>query len=64
MTEKIKANPIALKLKINYRVRITEYENIFIKGYTENMQREICIIDSYWKTNHWTNKIKDLNGEK
>ena len=28
------------------------------------MKREIFIIDSVLKTNPWTYKIKDLNGEK
>ena len=45
-------------------VRITRYKNIFSKGYAENWSREIFIIDSVLKTNPWTYKIKDLNGEK
>ena len=52
------------KLKVNDRVRITKYKNILKKGYTENWAREIFIIDSVLKTNPWTYKIKDLNGEK
>ena len=52
------------KLKVNDRVRITKYKNILKKGYTENWSREIFIIDSVLKTNPWTYKIKDLNGEK
>ena len=51
-------------LNLNYRVRITKYRNIFSKGYTKNWSREICIIESALKTNPWTYKIKDLNGEK
>ena len=39
-------------------------KNILKKGYTENWSREIFIIDSVLKTNPWTYKIKDLNGEK
>ena len=52
------------KLKVNDRVRITKYKNILKKGYTENWSRKIFIIDSVLKTNPWTYKIKDLNGEK
>ena len=54
----------ARKFKVNDRVRITKYKNIFSKGYTENWSREIFIIDSVLKTNPWTYKLKDLNGEK
>ena len=36
LTEKIKTNLKAPKFKVNDRVRITKYKNIFSKGYTEN----------------------------
>ena len=36
LTEKIEMNPKDPKFKINGRVRITKYKNIFTKGYTEN----------------------------
>ena len=64
MTEKIEMNSKALKFKVNDRVRITKYKNIFIKGYPENWSEEILIIESLLKTNPQTYKIKDLNGEK
>ena len=64
MTKKIETNPKTPKFKVNDRVRITKYKNIFSKGYTENWSREIFIIDSVLKTNPWTYKLKDLNGEK
>ena len=35
---------------------------MFSEAYTENLSREIFIIDSVLKTNPSTNKIKDLNG--
>ena len=35
-TEKIETNPKAPQLKVNDRVRITKYKNIFDKAYTEN----------------------------
>ena len=64
MTEKIETNLKAPKFKVNERIIMTKYKNIFSKGYTESWSREICIIDSALKTNPWTYKIKDLNGEK
>ena len=64
MTEKIKSNPKTPKFKVNDRVRISKYKNIFIKCYTENWLREIFIIDSVLKTNPCTYKIRDLNEEK
>ena len=62
MTEKFKINPKALKLKVNDRV--VKYKNNFTKGYIENWLREIFIVDSVLKTNPWTYKLLDLNGEK
>ena len=35
LTEKIETDPKTPKFKVNARVRITKYENIFSKGYTE-----------------------------
>ena len=64
LTEKIEKKHKAPKFKVNDRVRITKCKNIFSKGYTENWSREIFISDSVLKTNPWTYKIKDLNGEK
>ena len=60
--ENIETNPKAPKFKV--RVGITKYKKAFNKDYTENWSREIFIIDSVLKTNPWTYKIKDLNGEK
>ena len=34
LTEQIETNAKASKFKVNDRVRITKYENIFSKGYT------------------------------
>ena len=64
LTEKIKTNFKARKFKINDRVKITKYNNTFSKGYIKHWSREIFITDSVLKTNPWTYKIKDLNGEK
>ena len=49
---------------MNDRIRTIKYKNIFSKDYTENWSRAIFIIDSVLKTNAWTYKLKDLNGEK
>ena len=57
-----KFRPI-LKFKVNERVRISKYKNIFSKGYIENWSREISITDSVLKTDTWKYKIKGLNGE-
>ena len=64
LTEKIETNPKAPKYKVNYRVRVTKYKNIFRKGYTENWSRKVFTIDFGLKTNLWTYKIKDLHREK
>ena len=53
LTEKIETNPKAPKFKVNDRVRITKYKNIFSKGYTKNWSREIFIVDNVLKTNPW-----------
>ena len=41
-----------------------DYENIFSNVYTKNWLKEIFVINSVLKTNPWTYKTKDLNGEK
>ena len=64
MTEKIELNSKPPQFKVNYRVGITKYKNIFRKSYTKNWSREIFIIDFVLKTNPSTYKIKDLNKEK
>ena len=61
LTKKIETNPKAPKFKVNDRVRITKYKNIFSKGYTEHWSREIFIIDFVLKGNSWTYKTKNLN---
>ena len=64
LTENIESNPKAPKFKVNDRVRITKYKNVFSKGYIENWLRVIFIVDSILKTNLWAYKVKDLNGQK
>ena len=64
LNKEIDTNLKVPKFKMNDRVIITKYKNIFSKGYTENWTREISITDSVLKTNPYTYKIEDLNGEK
>ena len=51
LIEKIETNPKAPKFKVNDRVRITKYKNIFSRGCIENWWRKIFVIDSISKTN-------------
>ena len=54
LTETTETNPKAPKIKIDDRFRVTKYNNLFSKGYTENSSREIFIINTVLKTNPWT----------
>ena len=38
--------------KVGDRARITNYKNIFNKGYPKNFSKEIFLIDSVLKCNH------------
>ena len=58
LTEKTEINLKVPRFKINDRMRITKYKNMFSKGYTENWSREIFIIDSVFKTYPWTYKVR------
>ena len=49
LTEETETNPKSPKFKVNDRVRITKYKNIFSEVYTNNWSREIFFIDSVWK---------------
>ena len=53
-----------LILKVNDRVTITKYMNIFNNSYIKNWSKEIFIINFDLKTNPWIYKTKHLNGEK
>ena len=64
LTEKNETNHKTPKFKVNYRVRITKYKNIFSNVYNENWSKEIFVFGSVLKSNPWTYKIKDLIGEK
>ena len=53
LTQEINWNLKAFKLKVGYRVRITNYNNVFSIGFTKNWLKEILFIDSVLKTNPW-----------
>ena len=64
LNERIESSHTTSKFKFGVRFRINKHKNAFSKGYTENLSREIFVIDSVFKINIWTYKIKDLNGKK
>ena len=64
LIEKIESIQKAPKFRVGDKVKVTSNKNIFSKSYTENLSREILIIDSVLKPNPWMYKIKDLNREK
>ena len=52
------------RFKVDDRVRISKFKNIFAKGYTPNWSNEIFIVDKINDTIPYTYNIKDLNGEE
>ena len=60
LVKKLISNPKAPKLKVDDRVRITKFKNIFRKDYAENWSRKMFIDDSMLKTNPWTYKTKGV----
>ena len=64
LTEDIDTNPKSPKFKVGDRVRINKHINIFSKDYTKNWSKEILVIDSVFKTNPWTYKMKNVNGKQ
>ena len=51
------------KIIVGDHVRISQYKNIFAKGYAPNWS-EVFIINKINNTVLWTYAISDLNGEK
>ena len=49
------------RFKVDDRVRISKFKNIFAKGYTPNWSKEVFIAN---KIKPYTYNIKDLNGEE
>ena len=52
-----------LKFKVGDHVKISQYKNIFAKGYTPDWSEEIFVIKKIENTVPWTYIIIDLNGE-
>ena len=60
----IEVNDKDFNYKVGDYVRISEYKNIFIKGYTPNWSEEIFVIKEIKNTVPWTYAINDLNVEE
>ena len=43
---------------------MSEYKNIFSKGYTPNWSEEVFVVNKVQNTAPWTYLINDLNGEE
>ena len=52
------------KFKVGDQVRISQYKNIFAKGYTPNWSEEVFVIKEFKNTVPWTYVTSDLNGEE
>ena len=52
------------KFKVADHVRISEYKNVFAKGYVPNWSEEVFIVNKIKNTVPWTYTISDLNGEQ
>ena len=52
------------KFKIGYHVRISNYKNIFTKGYVPNWSEEVFVIKKVKNTVPWTYVIIDFNTEE
>ena len=57
LTKKIETKYKAPRFQVNNRVKIIKYKNIFSKGYTENLLRQIFFIDSVLKTSPVDNAV-------
>ena len=49
------------KLKVGDHVRISKYEKIFAKGYTQNWSEDVFVFSKIKDTVPWTYVISDLN---
>ena len=52
------------KFKVDDRVRIPKYKNIFARSYTPNWSEEVFVIKKVKNTVPWTCVINDLNPEE
>ena len=51
------------KFNVGDHVRISEYRNIFVKGYMPNWSRKVFAVSKIKNTVPWTYVINDLNGK-
>ena len=64
LIEETESNHKVPKFKVDYKVRITKYKNIFQQSLHQKLvKKKIFVIDCVLKTNLWTYESKDLNGE-
>ena len=52
------------KFKVGNNVRISQYKNIFAKGYVPNWSEEVFVIKKVKNTVPWTYVISDFNDEE
>ena len=52
------------KFKVDDRVRISKYKNIFAKGYTQGWSEEVFVVSKIKDSVPWAYVITDLNREK
>ena len=64
LTQEINWNLKAFKLKVGYRVRITNYNNVFSIGFTKNWLKENFLLILSWKLILGSIGIKDSSWEK
>ena len=57
------SNKKSIKFKVGDCVRISKYQSIFAKGYTQNWSEEIFVISKIKNTVPWTYVISNLNNE-
>ena len=60
---KKEVNDKDLKFKVVDHVRISNYKNIFAKGYAPNWSEEVCVVSKIKNAVPSTHVINDLNGE-
>ena len=58
------SNFMKLKFKVDDRVRISKYKNIFAKVYTQNWSEEVFVVSKIKNTVLWIYVIRELNCEK
>ena len=49
---------------VKYKIQISNYKNIFTKGYMPNWSEEVIVVSKIKNTVLWTYVINDLNGEE